>query len=154
MGSRLGENFSRKGLGAVIRFVARNFYKAPNRSDVKLLDVGCGAGANTWFMVREGFTVCGIDGSKTAIKKASAYLKEDLNEQRLDRTEGGWNLIVGDMEELPFEDNFFDGIVDARAITCNDVESSKKIYKELARVSKSDGKLYSSMFADGIWGLT
>ena len=39
----------------VIRFVARNFYKAPDRSSVKILEVGCGPGANLWYIAKERF---------------------------------------------------------------------------------------------------
>lgn len=62
----------------MIRFIARNFYKVNNRESIKILEVGCGPGANLWYMNREGFTVYGIDGSETAIKKAEKRLKEDI----------------------------------------------------------------------------
>ena len=41
---------------SLIRFVARNFYKADDRFAVKILEVGCGTGANLWYMLREGFS--------------------------------------------------------------------------------------------------
>ena len=37
----------------LIRFVARNFYNVEKRSDIKILEVGCGPGANLWFIARE-----------------------------------------------------------------------------------------------------
>ena len=52
----------------VIRFVARNYYNQ-DRDKVKILDFGCGAGANTWFLAREGFDTYAFDGSKTAVKR-------------------------------------------------------------------------------------
>ena len=129
----------------IIRFVARNFYNAPNRKDIKILEVGCGPGANLWYMAREGFTVYGIDGSETAIKRAK---------ERLDQECPGWagQLIVGDMITLPFNDEFFDAVVDNEAIYCNTIENSKSIYIELARVTKKGGKLFSRTFAAGCWG--
>jgi tRNA G46 methylase TrmB len=36
----------------LIRFVARNFYSFEDRKSVKLLEVGCGTGANLWFMAK------------------------------------------------------------------------------------------------------
>lgn len=129
----------------LVRFVARNFYKDRNRKEVKILEVGCGPGANLWYMAREGFSVYGIDGSETAIKRAN---------ERLDRECQGWSgkLMVGDFIKLPYEDEFFDGVVDNEAIYCNSYENSKIIYKELARVTKKNGKLFSRTFSTGCWG--
>ena len=41
----------------------------------KILEVGCGAGANLWFLYEQGLKVHGIDGSATAVKKAKKLLK-------------------------------------------------------------------------------
>ncbi len=129
----------------LIRFVALNFYAARNRQEVRLLEVGCGPGPNLWYMAREGFTVYGIDGSETAIQRAR---------QRLDSECPGWKgeLIVGDIKKLPYEDGFFDGVIDHEAVAHNSYEDSKIIYGELARVSKKNGKLFSRSFAKGCWG--
>ena len=39
----------------VIRFVKGHFSQVSDRAQVRLLEVGSGAGANLWFMAREGF---------------------------------------------------------------------------------------------------
>lgn len=129
----------------LIRFVAKNFYNASDRRKVKLLEVGCGPGANLWYMAREGFSIYGMDGSETAISQAR---------ERLDRECPGWsgNLLVGDIGKLPFDDEFFDAVVDCEAIYCNTYEQSKNIYKEMARVSKGGGRLFTRTLATGSWG--
>ena len=96
-------------------------------------------------MAREGFTVYGIDGSRTAIDQAKA---------RLDKECPGWTgeLLVGDIKKLPFDNEYFDGIVDNEAAAHNSYKDSKIIYSELARVSKKGGKLFSRTFATRCWG--
>lgn len=83
----------------LIRFVARNFYGAPSRKEIKILEVGCGTGANLWYVAREGFSVYGIDGSKTAVEKANARLNSEIP---------GWSgeLLIGDIISLPYNDAF------------------------------------------------
>src|SRR5262249_34275510 len=85
----------------LIRFVARNFYDAADRAQVRICELGCGPGPNLWYAAREGFSVFGIDGSETAIRQAR---------ERLDAECPGWKgeLRVGDFRTLPFADNSFD----------------------------------------------
>lgn len=129
----------------LVRFIARNFYNVPDRRDVKILEVGCGTGANLWFVAREGFSVYGVDGSETAISRAVS---------RLDKEVDSWNgqLWVGDIVDLPFPDESFDAVIDCEAICCNSFEDSKRIYTEMSRVLKPNGKLFSKTFAEGTKG--
>lgn len=129
----------------LIRFVARNFYGAPNRKEIKILEVGCGIGANLWYVSREGFSVYGIDGSKTAVKKALA---------RLNSENPGWSgeLIIGDIISLPYNDDFFDAVIDNEAIATNSFDNAVEMYSEIYRVLKPNGKVYSRSFSEGSWG--
>lgn len=129
----------------LIRFIARNFYGVPIRKEIKILEVGCGTGANLWYVAREGFSVFGIDGSETAIEKAK---------NRLDTEVTGWNgeFEVGDIISLPYESSIFDAVIDNEAIYANSYENSKKIYNEIHRVLKQNGKIFSRAFATGCWG--
>ncbi|WP_409176033.1 class I SAM-dependent methyltransferase [Brevibacillus fortis] len=129
----------------LIRFIARNFYNAKSRPEVKILEVGCGPGANLWYMAREGFTIYGVDGSKTAIEQAKIRLDSECPE---------WTgeLVVGDINKLPFPDETFDAVIDSEALSCNTFENAALIYSEMARVTKQNGKLFSRTFAKGSWG--
>lgn len=131
----------------LVRFVARGYYQVPNRLDVRFLELGCGPGANLWFLAREGFSFCGVDGSPTAIEQAG---------RRLDAECPGWHaygsLHVGDISCLPFPDSYFDAVIDIEALSCNKHESAQAIYAEAARVTKSQGRLFSRTFAEGSWG--
>lgn len=127
----------------VIRFVARNYYGL-ERSLVKLLDAGCGTGAVTWFLAREGFDVSGFDGSLTAVSKAMDRLKaEGLSS----------DLKVADAAAIPFQNEFFNGVIDSAMIYANTTETIRTILRECYRVLKSEGKLFSTgLFKIGMTG--
>lgn len=123
----------------VIRFVARNWYRA-DRKAIRLLDVGCGPGACTWYMAREGFTVSGIDGSPTAIRRA---------EERLASEGLSAELRVGDFTKtLPWDAGTFDGVIDNAALCCNSLENWRSAITEILRVLKPDGKMFSACFTE------
>lgn len=118
---------------AIIRFVARNYYKIKPRSSVNILDLGCGKGANLWYLAREGFSGYGIDGSNASIK----HVEEKLNQENLTA-----NLVVGDFIKLPYEENFFDAVIDGASIQHNKLENITKILGEVYRVLKTNGKYF------------
>lgn len=130
---------------SLIRFIARRFYKAPDRSRIKILEIGCGPGANIWYLAREGFHVYGIDFSAVAIERAKLRLGQECP---------GWKgeLIEGDISFLPFDDNYFDAVIDIEAVYCNSYEKSKQIYTEASRVLKKNGFLFSITFANNSQG--
>ena len=129
----------------LIRFIANNYYHKADKRNIKILEIGCGIGANIWYCAREGFQVFGVDGSPSAIKKCKA---------RLDVEIPGWNgeLLVGDIVSLPYENNKFDAVIDNEAIAHNSFEDSKEIYAEAARVLKIGGRIFSRTFSKGTWG--
>ncbi|MFL6693875.1 MAG: class I SAM-dependent methyltransferase [Ramlibacter sp.] len=132
----------------VIRFVQRHYGAVPDRGRVRLLEVGCGAGANLWFMAREGFVVHGVERSPTAVQ---------LAQQRLDRECPGWRqrggrIDAGDMASIEVPDANVDAVLDVVAICYADVEEASRAYAELARVTRPGGRLFSRTFATGCWG--
>jgi len=128
---------------SVVRFVARNFYSAPERGKIRLLDAGCGPGACTWFMAREGFRVSGIDGSATAIK----YAGERLETEALSA-----DLQVGDYTSLPWADEFFDGAVDNVSFYANLMADWQRAVDEIYRVLRPGGLFFTSSFTTNTWG--
>jgi len=133
----------------LVRFTARNFYKADDRRAVKLLEIGSGPGANLWYLAREGFTVYGIDFSKTACERTRKRLKEDGLDDQIGE------LKVGDFYEKldEFEDGFFDAIIDMEALYCNSFNRSRAILEKAVSKLKCGGKLLSVTFADQTTGL-
>lgn len=127
----------------LIRFIARNFYQVTSRLDVAILEVGCGPGANLWYLAREGFLIYGIDGSGVAIGRARDRLKyEGLHA----------DLCVGDAMHLPYPDEVFDAIIDIECIYANSLKDSRSILAEIGRVLKPGGILFSKTFMTGTYG--
>lgn len=127
----------------VIRFVARNYYKS-RRNEIKILDFGCGAGANTWYLAREGFDVYAFDGSQSAVLKAEKYLQEE-----------GYSSVhfdVMDGATITYEDNFFDCVIDNVCIYANTSECIEKMYEQVYRVLKKGGRVFTSCFGVGTTG--
>ena len=124
---------------SLIRFIARNFYHQ-QRSEIRILEVGCGPGANLWYVSREGFQTYGVDGSATAVDKAKHRLA--LEGLKAD-------IYVGDVIVLDqFENDYFDAVIDAECVCCNNLINSKKILAEAKRVLKINGLFYSRTFSD------
>jgi len=127
----------------VVRFVARSFAGAADRRKVRLLEIGCGPGANVWFMAREGFSVSGIDGSPTAIDRAK---------QRLESEGLAADLRVGDFGQLPWPDSFFDGVIENVSLYSNPRAAIERALAEVYRVLRPGAHFLSSFFSDRTWG--
>jgi len=122
----------------VIRFVARNYYKISDRKSVKILDFGCGGGAHTWYLAREGFDTYAFDGSKSAIEKVRRFLdKEGLSA----------DLRVYDAAEITYDNDFFDAVIDSACVYANKLEYIKVMYQKIYNILKKDGKLFSTAFS-------
>jgi SAM-dependent methyltransferase len=129
----------------LIRFVARNFYSAPDRRAVKILEIGCGPGANIWFFAREGFAAYGIDGSATAVEKARSRLAGDGLIA---------DLQVGDVLRLReyYPPHSFDAVVDVACLQCNRLSSVEAILDGVREVLRPGGRVFSMLVAEGSYG--
>lgn len=107
----------------------------------KILELGCGSGANLWMMAKEGFEVSGIDISPEGIEIAKNHLY------------GKWGvhakeLKVGSFTNIPFEDGLFDYVVDIVSMQHIDLNDSRIALKEVNRVLKKKGKFFSYRLSD------
>ena len=121
----------------VIRFVARNFYKC-KRDEIKILDYGCGQGAHTWYLAREGFDTYALDGSASAVEKAKIYLEKEGVNAKFD---------VMDGTAITYQNDFFDGVIDSACVGHNKLDNIEKMYSEIYRVLKDEGKLFTTFFS-------
>ncbi|TVQ81051.1 MAG: class I SAM-dependent methyltransferase [Bradymonadales bacterium] len=102
-----------------------------DRSKLKILEVGCGAGNNIWFLAKEGFRAFGSDFSESAIE----YAKNRLAKESL-----AAELSVSDLVKLDFPSEHFDMIIDRGALTQNSYDSIAKAVSEIHRCLKPDGQ--------------
>jgi ubiquinone/menaquinone biosynthesis C-methylase UbiE len=128
----------------VVRFVARAFYPVPDRSRVRILEVGCGPGSGaSWFCAREGFALSGIDASPAAIERSRARFRE----------EGlSGEFVLGDVNALRWPDATFDAVLDVVCLACNTEEETAEIVNEIHRVLKPGGLHFSMTPKAGCWG--
>lgn len=118
----------------VVSFVARNYYSS-DRKNCKILDYGCGQGAHTWFLAREGFDTYAFDGAPSAVTKA----KEELDKANL---KADFKVMLGN--NLEYENNFFDCLIDSAVVYANRTDDIKIMLKEIYRVLTSGGKTIST----------
>ena len=83
----------------LIQFSLRNFPNKDLRQGVKVLDVGCGGGADIVFFAQEGFDVYGVDIAPSGL----SYTKT-----RLDRFHLNANLKLESADVLEFPNEYFD----------------------------------------------
>ncbi|MCB0335702.1 MAG: class I SAM-dependent methyltransferase [Bdellovibrionales bacterium] len=131
----------------LIRFVARNFGSYAHH-EVSVLEIGCGPGANLWFLHREGFHVAGIDCSPTAIEQATKRLTIENNDCNLIEPD----LRVGDFSALPWPDEAFDLVIDIFALYANTLAVMESTLAEVERVLKPYGTFYSKLWGKNCTG--
>lgn len=105
-------------------------FVAKLHTNAKVLDAGCGAGRDTDLLSQKGLQVIGTDLSQGLLEEAKkAY-------PRL-------TFVKGDLRELPFASNSFDGIwAHASLLHLETVEDVKQALSEFSRVIKKQGILH------------
>ncbi len=120
----------------LIRFLGRDFFGTNKkvRQKIKMLEVGCGMGANLWPIAREGFSTYGIDISEKSIKLARKYLMSwGVNA----------DLRKANMVKLPYKQNFFEVVFDVFSSYCLTTKEYEIFLHEVRRVLKKGGKFFS-----------
>jgi ubiquinone/menaquinone biosynthesis C-methylase UbiE len=96
-------------------------------SHAKVLDAGCGAGRDTELLRKKGCTVTGIDISHNLLEEAKKLYPKCI-------------FMYGDMLQLPFADECFDGVWAHASIVHFDKDKQIiKAVSEIYRVLKPNG---------------
>lgn len=97
-----------------------------NLQNLTIADLGCGTGLTSELPLEKNNTVFGVDITRQLLKTAK---KRHLHRQFV--------AIEGDITNLPFKDNSFDGVVCLD--TLEHISSSEKAISEISRICKQDG---------------
>jgi len=102
-----------------------------------VLEVGCGRGGGAAYIARQfaPAAVTGVDFSRNAINFCKSYHKVD----RL-------SFFHGDAEDLPFEDNSFDVVVNVES--SHSYGSVERFFREVHRVLRPQGNFLLADFRD------
>lgn len=96
----------------------------------KIIDLGCGRGSSSLFLARNyGCHVVGVDIDEELL----SYARETAKRNNLDEMT---EFRYADIENLPFEDNVFEGAVSQAVLVFTDTD---RALKEVTRIVKPSG---------------
>ncbi len=103
----------------------------------RILDLGCGAGRNLFYLIKEGFNLYGIDMAREGIN----FIQKDLKEMNLKA-----DLKRGDVfGKLPYKKDFFDAVVSVQVLQHGNLNQIKRAIKEVERVLKPGGLIFITL---------
>ena len=107
------------------------------------LDLGCGLGRHSVLFAKNKYNVFCFDISEEAINRTKKWCDEENLK---------CNYKIGDMLELPYDDDSFDCILCRNVISHTDTEGIKIIINELKRVLRKNGECYLTLGSKDSWG--
>ncbi len=106
---------------------AVNFFKQELVRTV--LDLGCGTGRHTAYLLEEGFQIYGCDSSETALELAMDALPTV-------------NFETCNMTSLPYGNSFFDAVICNHVIQHGTIAEIKAAISEIDRILRKGGLLF------------
>lgn len=142
--------YQSKGLNAqrrypnesLIQFLASRYFRLSEseRKCIRILEVGCGSGANLWMMAKEGFDTHGMDFSAKGLELARQHLGEKWGVAA--------DLREGSFTQIPYENDYFDAVVDVVSLQHINLAGSRLALQEICRVLKPRGVFFSYRQSD------
>lgn len=126
-------------LGHTDIYLVDQIMKGRYRKGDVLLDAGCGDGRNLHWFLRQGIDIYGVDTDAEAIRS----LQKTFPQVPVDR------FRVAAVEQLPFPDAFFDGVISSAVLHfARDTAHFFAMLNEHFRVLKDGGSLFIRMASD------
>ncbi|SDF63164.1 Methyltransferase domain-containing protein [Mucilaginibacter pineti] len=108
-----------------------------------VLDAGCGGGRNLVYFLQNGFEVHGIDQSAEAVEAVKQL------STTLAPANGLANFSISGVEDMPFEDNFFDLVICSAVLHfAHNQQHFDSMMQSLWRVLKPGGFLFARLASD------
>lgn len=104
------------------------FKMVPGEEGLRVLDVGCGTGAQLKRYVDAGCMASGVDLSPSMLEAAKKHLGSEVD------------LRLADATALPYEDDTFDIVLCSMFLHELDPDTRSLVVGEVARVLKPDGR--------------
>jgi ubiquinone/menaquinone biosynthesis C-methylase UbiE len=104
------------------------------RRKLKILELGCGSGANLWMVAKEDYDAYGMDSSPTGLEFCKLMLE---------RWGVNAKLELGDFTDLKYSDNYFDVIFDVVSLQHINFSQHVDAFKSIFRCLKPKGKFFS-----------
>lgn len=103
--------------------------KHPAAPGSRILDIGCGTGAQLAEYLDEGRELFGVDLSPSMLDRARRRLGPDAH------------LYLGSAADLPFDDDFFDQVLASMVLHEMPYETRLAVIGEIRRVLRTEGRL-------------
>ena len=127
------DNWSKKRSSVPVYDLWLDEYKdiLEQNKDREILDLGCGIGADTLYLLERGYNVLSCDFSNEALKSIQNNIPNSKT------------VYLDMMKGFPIEDNTYSLIIADLSLHYFDNETTIHIMKEIKRILKSDGILLS-----------
>lgn len=130
------ESFAERYRRGSIAAVAGEEFRESLPGD-RILDVGCGPGADVETFVDEGYDAIGLDPTPSFLRVARDHVPDG-------------SFVRGDMRHLPFDDGAFDGVWSCASLLHVPRPDVPETLWEFRRVLRTDGVVFLSLkSADG-----